>query len=41
MGNYTLGQRRRVICGKILPASQLHEALSEADYVVIAAPETG
>jgi len=25
---------------KILPASQLHEALSEADYVVIAAPET-
>jgi len=25
---------------KILPASHLHEALSEADYVVIAAPET-
>ena len=25
---------------KILPARQLHEALSEADYVVIAAPET-
>ena len=25
---------------KILPANQLHEALSEADYVVIAAPET-
>ena len=40
VGSDAVGKRRHTHAEKILPISQLHEALPHADYVVIAAPET-
>jgi len=34
------GEGDRAHAEKIFPATKLHEALAEADYVLIAAPET-